>query len=91
LGKIINFGLNYSDQHSFQSDVLIHIDEGINVADYKEKYSEDAFKAAHELTDEIRLRIEKQIVAIEDAEIDKLVKNIEIIYKSQLIKDLGFY
>jgi glycerol-3-phosphate O-acyltransferase/dihydroxyacetone phosphate acyltransferase len=88
--KIISFGLNYSDQHSFQSDLLIHIDDGINVTDYKEKYKEDSFKAAHELTEEIRLRIEKQIVAIEDAEIDKLVKNIEIIYKSQLIKDLGY-
>lgn len=88
--KIICFGLNYSDQHSFQSDLLINIDEEINVTKYKEKYEEDSFKAAHELTDEIRLRIEKQIVAIEDAEVDKLVKDIETIYKSQLIKDLGY-
>ena len=88
--KIISFGLNYSDQKSFQSDLLINIDEGINVIDYKEKYKQDSFKAAHELTDEIRLRIEKQIVAIENAEVDKLVKNIETIYKSQLIKDLGY-
>ena len=88
--KIITFGLNYSDPHSFHSDLLINIDEPINVMDYKEKYAEDNFKAAHELTDEIRLRIEKQVVAIEDAKIDKLVKNIETIYKSQLIKDLGY-
>jgi len=88
--KIISFGLNYSDQQSFQSDLLIHIDEGINVTNYKEKYSEDPIKAVNDLTDEIRQRIEKQIVAIEDAEIDKLVKNIEVIYKSQLIKDLGY-
>ncbi len=88
--KIISFGLNYADPHRFQSDLLINIDEGINVIDYKEKYNEDTFKAAHELTDEIRLRLERQVVAIEDAEVDKLVKNIEIIYKSQLISDLGY-
>jgi hypothetical protein len=88
--KIISCGLNYSDQHRFQSDLLINIDEGINVVDFKEKYSKDSFKTAHELTDEIRHRLEKQIVAIEDKEVDKLIKNIEVIYKSQLLKDLGY-
>ena len=53
-------------------------------------YKEDAFTAANKLTDEIRARLEKQIVAIEDAEIDELVKNIEVLYKSQLLKDLGY-
>lgn len=88
--KIVSIGLNYSDAHRFQSDVLVNIDEPIRVKELEQEYKKDAFKAAHILTDEIRARLEKQVVAIEDAEVDALVKNIEIIYKSQLLKDLGY-
>lgn len=87
--KIIPIGLNYSDPHSFQSDLFINIDEPIDVSDYYALQKEDPFKAAHALTDEIRKRIEKQVVAIEDASTDELVAHIELIYKSQLLKDLG--
>src|SRR5205085_1767241 len=58
--KIISIGLNYSDPHSFHSDLFINIDESINVADYETHYREDAFTAANKLTDEIRARLEKQ-------------------------------
>jgi hypothetical protein len=53
-------------------------------------YKQDEFAAVNQLTDEIRTRLEKQIVAIEDAAIDELVRNIEVVYKSQLLKDLGY-
>ncbi|MEO8148631.1 MAG: lysophospholipid acyltransferase family protein [Bacteroidia bacterium] len=88
--NIVCIGLNYSDHHSFQSDLFINIDEPILVKDYEKDYKQDAFEAVNILTDEIRHRLEKQIIAIEDAEIDRFVKNIEIIYKSQLLKDLGY-
>ena len=88
--KIVSIGLNYSDHHRFQSDLFINIDEPIVVANYRDEYLLDEFKTVNKLTDEIRLRLENQIVAIEDAEVDHLVKNIETIYKSQLFKDLGY-
>ena len=53
-------------------------------------YKQDAFAAVGQLTDKIRARLEKQIIAIEDAEIDQLVRNIEVVYKSQLLKDLAY-
>jgi len=87
--KIITIGLNFSNPHKFQSDLFVNIDKPINVSDYSELYKDDAFKAAHVLTDEIRKRLETQVVAIQDADVDKLVSNIETIYKSQLLKDLG--
>ena len=87
--KIVTIGLNFSDPHSFQSDLFVSIDKPISVSEYIELYKKDSFKAVHELTDEIRKRIESQVVAIEDAEVDKLVANIELIYKAQLLKDLG--
>lgn len=88
--KIVSIGLNYSDPHKFQSDLFINIDEPILVQDYENQFKADAFKATTHLTEEIRNRLEQQIVAIEDAGIDRVVKNIEIIYKSQLLKDLGY-
>src|SRR4030095_3353851 len=76
--------------HRFQSDLFINIDEPVNVQDYEALYKQDEFAAVNQLTNQIRARLEKQIVAIEDAAIDELVKNIEVVYKSQLLKDLGY-
>ena len=88
--QIITVGLTYSNPHRFQSDLFINIDAPLHVSDYQERYTKDQFQAANDLTDAIRIHLEKQVVTIEDASRDKLVKNIEIIYKSQLIKDLGY-
>ena len=87
--KIIVVGLNFSDPHKFRSDLFINIDKPINVSDFYEQYKQDTFRAAHALTDEIRKRMETQVVAIQDADVDKLVADIELIFKAQLLKDLG--
>ncbi len=87
--KIVTVGLNFSDPHKFQSDLFVNIDKPIHVSDYYDQYKHDSFKAAHALTDEIRKRLEVQVVAIQDAEVDKFVTNIEHIYKAQLLEDLG--
>lgn len=87
--KIVTIGLNFSDPHKFYSDVLINIDKPIHVSDFYELYKQDPFKGAHALTDEIRARLEQQVIAIQDAEEDKLVANIEKLYKSQLLFELG--
>lgn len=88
--KIVCIGLNYSDPHSFQSDLFINIDEPIHIHEYEERYKADAVQAVNDLTHDIRAHLEKQMVAIEEAEMDKLVSNIELIYKSQLMRDLGY-
>jgi len=87
--KIVTIGLNFSDPHRFQSELFINIDQPINVSDYYELHKKDTFKGAHALTDEIRRRLETQVVAIQDADVDKFVSNIEQIYKAQLLQDLG--
>ncbi len=88
--KIIPIGLNFSDPHSFHSNLLINIDKPIVVSDFYEVYKEDTFKGARVLTDTIRERLEQLIITIQDAELDKLVSKIELIYKSQLLQELGF-
>jgi len=88
--KIVTVGLNFSNPHKFQSDLFVNIDQPIHVADYYELYQQDAFKAAHALTDEIRRRIESRVIAIDDKETDILVSKIELMQKSRILKDLGF-
>ncbi len=87
--KIVTIGLNFSDPHKFQSDLYINIDKPIHVSDYYELHKQDTFKSAHALTDEIRKRLEAQVVAIQDSDVDKLVSNIETIFKAQILEDLG--
>ncbi len=86
---IITIGLNYANPHKFNRDVFINIGKPIEVADFKKDYAIDEFKAAENLTEEIRKRLETLIIAIEDSKTDELVKNIEILYKYKLSKDMG--
>ena len=83
--KILTVGLNYSNPHRFQSELYINIDTPIEVLDFAEQHKQDPFKAAHALTDLIRERMEQHIIAIDDTDTDRLVKNIEIVYKSKLL------
>jgi glycerol-3-phosphate O-acyltransferase / dihydroxyacetone phosphate acyltransferase len=85
--KIVVIGLNYSNPHQFQSDLFVNIDEPIEVSQYFELYKKDQLKGTHALTEEIRLRLEKRVIAIQDSNVDQLVAKIELIYKSQLTKN----
>ena len=85
--KILTVGLNYSNPHRFQSELYINIDTPIEVLDFAEQHKQDPFKAAHALTDLIRERMEQHIIAIDDTDTDRLVKNIETVYKSKLLLD----
>lgn len=87
--NIITIGLNYANPHKFNRDLFINIDTPIRVADYKEHYSIDEYKAVDELTEEIRRKLETLIIAIEDDKTDQLVKNIELLYKYKLSKERG--
>ena len=85
--QILTVGLNYSNPHRFQGDLLINMDAPIDVSTYAKDYQEDPFRAAQLLTEEIRLRLEKNIIAIEEEGTDKLVRQIETIYKSSLLNE----
>ncbi len=87
--QIITVGLNYSDPHKFNRELYINIASPINVNDYKELYYKDPFAAARELTETIRIKMEKLIIAINDQRTDDLSNDIESLYKNQLSKDLG--
>ncbi|CAN5427728.1 hypothetical protein BH09BAC5_BH09BAC5_02520 [soil metagenome] len=87
--KIACVGLNYENPHCFQKDVYISYSEPINVSDYMEKYKSEGFAAAEELTEEIRKRLEEQMIHTSDEGTDRLVADIERLYKNDLLKEQG--
>jgi glycerol-3-phosphate O-acyltransferase/dihydroxyacetone phosphate acyltransferase len=87
--KIIHIGLNYENPHRFNRNLFVNINPAINASSYKEAYSNDSFKAAQSLTDDITKELEKLVIDIEDKHTDELVKNIEVLYKYKLSRDLG--
>ncbi|NQY68682.1 MAG: hypothetical protein HRT72_13290, partial [Flavobacteriales bacterium] len=84
---IIPIGVNYSDPHHHYNDLLINVGEPIKVSDYKETFLENERKAATELTNTIKERLEENTIVIEDENMDELVENIEKIYRSKLRED----
>ncbi len=87
--KILCVGINYSASHKFQSDVFTYIDKPINVSDYRAAYEKDIVAGTHALTEEIKSKLEKLTIAMEDEEDDALVQKIEQLYKSDVLKELG--
>lgn len=85
--KIACIGLNYENPHCFRKDVYISYSKPINVSDYAEKYKAEGFATAEELTEEIRKRLEEQMVHTSDEETDRLVADIERLYKNDLLKE----
>ena len=89
--QIIPVGLNYANPHKFNQDLYINISTPINISEYKELYTKDAFNAAQQLTETIRGKLEKLIIAINDQHTDELSNAIESLYKNKLSKELGIY
>lgn len=87
--KISCIGLNYEDPHTFGRNVYVGFSEPISASDYSEKYKSDGFAAAEELTEEIRKRLEEQMINTADSESDKLIAFIEKLYKQDLLKEQG--
>lgn len=86
---VVTVGLNYDNPHKFNRDLFINIDTPIKAIDYKTQYAADDFKAAENLTEEIRTKLEKLVIAIEDEKADTLVKDIETLYMYKLSKELS--
>jgi predicted Zn-dependent protease with MMP-like domain len=87
--KIVNIGLNYADPHKFNRDLFINIESPINASSYEERFKQNEFNAAEELTEAIRQQLENVVISIQDKKVDTLVKNIETLYKHDLKKARG--
>ncbi|MEN7548464.1 lysophospholipid acyltransferase family protein [Rapidithrix thailandica] len=86
--KIASIGLNYSQPQRFRSEVLINITQALNVQDYWESYSTDEAGTVNQLTDDIRKQLEEQMLITQNAEQDRLRKQIEKLYRQTLSHQL---
>ena len=86
--QILSIGINYSDAPSFRSDVWINVEEVIKVADYQEAYRADDRQAVRLLTAKIQANLEQNLIITDDVQEDDFIKNIETIYKNQLVNHL---
>ncbi|MCP4440314.1 MAG: glycerol acyltransferase [Aureispira sp.] len=88
--KILVMGLNYSDPTRFRSDLLINVAPLINVKDYYQLHQEDEYAAVRALTAAIEDALKAQMIDIETKEEDLLLTQIDEVYQSRLLKDLGW-
>lgn len=87
--RIVPVGLNYSDIQRFRSDVYCRFGKPILPAGYRQRYEEDPVQAVRDLTEEIRLGLEKVVAVVEDRTLDSVIDSLETIYKQELMVDLG--
>jgi glycerol-3-phosphate O-acyltransferase/dihydroxyacetone phosphate acyltransferase len=88
--QIVSIGLNYTNPHKFREELLVNIDQPISVDDYAGKHAADPVEAVNALTEKIRESLERNVINIQDEQLDLLVKDIETIYKRKLAKDMGY-
>lgn len=82
--QILPVGLNYSDPTRFRGDVFVNVGKPIAVSSYLAHYQQDEKGTVNELTDHIRLQLEKLIVVTPSNDEDTLIRQIEQVYKEKL-------
>ena len=87
--RILSVGINYSDAPSFRSDVWVNVEELIHVKDYQVAYEKDDRQAVNLLTDKIQHHLENNLIIADDEQEDQFIKNVEAIYKNELVAELN--
>ena len=85
---IVPVGLNYSEPGEFRSDLFISFAKSIDVSEFLKMYADSEEAAVKALTDHIKKSLEKHTVDIENEALDKLISDIETIYKDRLTVEL---
>jgi len=85
--KIQCIGINYDDPHLFRQDVLLSYNEPIVVNQYKDQYESDQKSVVNEITEKIRTNLEEAVVHIEHEEADGITRQVEKLYRAELIGD----
>ena len=85
--KVVPVATNYFDPSKFRSDVLLNVAPPIRVADYAAAYARDPDEAADQLTEAIRVALERRLVISRDAAEDAFVQQIERTFGDHLNPD----
>ncbi|MDQ2794396.1 MAG: lysophospholipid acyltransferase family protein [Bacteroidota bacterium] len=85
--QVVPVGTNYFDPSRFRSDVLLNVAPPIRVADYAAAYAADPDEAADQLTEAIRVALERRLVISRDAAEDVFVQQVERTFGDHLNPD----
>jgi 1-acyl-sn-glycerol-3-phosphate acyltransferase len=86
---IVPVGLNFESGRRFRSRVLVTFGKPIVVADYRADYEEDPYEAVRSLTDLLGEAIRRHVVNIERSQFEDLVRDVESVYKGELLEKEG--
>ncbi len=85
--KLIPLGLHFFSRSHFRSRVLINVGEHVPLVKYFTQYHSDAVAGVNALTREIQSRLEQLTVNIEDEELETFVRDLEQIYREELLAE----
>jgi glycerol-3-phosphate O-acyltransferase / dihydroxyacetone phosphate acyltransferase len=86
---VVPIGLNYENPKKFRSRLLITYGEPIEVSDYVKQYLKEPARTVNEFTRDVEDAMGRLLTIIPDKKNDKLVEDIEEVYKQELIADKG--
>jgi len=79
---VLPVGLTYSSPLEFRSEVLLNVGAPVQVNTYEEKYLENNFQAAKELTTDLQSQMQSLIFHTEDDAMDTLLSQIQTVLQS---------
>jgi glycerol-3-phosphate O-acyltransferase / dihydroxyacetone phosphate acyltransferase len=85
---LIPTGLSFDVRKSFGGRVRVSFGEAVALEPYLDLYAQDPIKAVDELTTAIQWNMEAQVVHVERLDSARLVREIEAIYRDQLVREL---
>lgn len=85
--KIIPVGINYTNPHLFQSDVLINIGEAISTSDFRELFYSNEKSSYDLITEAVRKGLESCTAMISDERQVEFVESLEWFLKNQNSKE----
>ena len=86
--RLIPVGLTFSARKSFRSAVLISFGDPLDLAPHLARYASAPMEAVEQLTEAIQVAMRAQIPHVERPELISLVRDVEALYKGDLIRVL---
>jgi hypothetical protein len=87
--SLVPVGLSYSNAVKFRSDVIVRYGKPIDLKSYRKVYDADKVSAVQQLTEQIETALSKLTTNVNDLAFEKIVNALELIYKKELMVDLG--
>jgi len=83
---IVPVGLNFESRQRFRSRVLVSFGKPIEVQGFRGVFEEDEHDAVDRLTGVLQAAIRRRVVNITHSEFEDLVRELELVYKSDVLE-----